>query len=256
MFKRNVFFIFLVFAFSGTAILAKETLQSSQCPKNKFYVRSHTRKSYLRSDGTNVRQAFVKSYCKDLTASVLFIKSRVKSGIPSGWPHKKETSRPWTEEEIQRLMIAVEDFPESLLSETVAGIYRLKKSIFFPNPATSADGIIVVYDTAFEHSRNLGQIILHEVAHQNYKDLSEKLRQDYRRATGWTVALEPDGTYYWVGRKEGYVEEDGKNSHEEDYANNLQHFYFDSDTLKKVTPTAYEWFLKKFGQDFKQKREK
>jgi hypothetical protein len=70
------------------------------------------------------------------------------------------------------------------------------------------------------------------------------------------MELGPDGKIYWAGRKDGYIEVDGKNSHEEDYANNLEHFLYDPDKLKKVTPSAYDWIKKRFGDSFKLKEEK
>ena len=70
------------------------------------------------------------------------------------------------------------------------------------------------------------------------------------------IELEPDGKIYWARRKESYIEDDGGSSHEEDYANNLEHFLYNPDKLKKVTPEAYAWIRKHFGESFKLKKGK
>jgi len=150
----------------------------------------------------------------------------------------------------------LEEMPDILLSDKIKGIYRLKKSKDYPNPATSSDGVIVIYDSGFDSSRNLSRILAHELSHQSYNDLSKDDKQDYRRATGWQLKLELDRNVYWVGRKVGYVEDDGKISSEEDYSNNLEHYLYDPDKLKKVTPSAYNWIKKRFGEGFQIKRQK
>lgn len=249
--KYSLIILYGSMLFSLTAIAAE-----SSCPAGQYRVKEHRRSGYTKSDGTIVRPTTVKSHCKSLTKVVEYLEQRFKKGVPSAWPHKKELGESWTEEEKERLRDALEETPVSLLSGAVEGIYRLKKSKDYPNPASSADGIIVLYDTAFQSSRNLGEIVTHELSHQNYLDLSEKDRQDYRRATGWHLELKPDRNFYWEGRKVGYIEDDGSFSPEEDYANNLEHFLFGPDRLNKVTPEAYLWIKKRFGENFKLKERK
>ena len=86
--------------------------------------------------------------------------------------------------------------------------------------------------------------------------MKESERQDYRRATNWRLELGADQKFYWTGRKNGYVSEDGKNSHEEDYANNIEYFLYNPDKLKEVTPNAYQWIKNRFGETFKSRSEK
>ncbi|MGZ3747486.1 MAG: hypothetical protein ACXVB4_06085 [Pseudobdellovibrionaceae bacterium] len=214
------------------------------------------RRGYVRSDGTVIKPTNVKSYCRVLTKAYEYSRERFKNGIPPNWPHSKEKAGSWTVEEKERIIEALEELPDILLSDKIAGIYRLKKSKDFPNPASSSYGVIVIYDSSFDSSRNLGRILCHELSHQNFKDLSNEEKQDYRRATGWHLKLESDRNVYWVGRKSGYVEEDGKNSYEEDYSNNLEYYLYDPDKLKKVTPSGYEWIKKHFGDGFRIKGQK
>jgi hypothetical protein len=158
---------------------------STPCPTNQYKVHAHYRRGYIRSDGTSVKATNVRSYCKERSTASDFALPRFQSKLPKNWPHLKEAATTWTEEEKEKVTEAIEQIPEILLSEKIIGIYRLKKSRDYPNPASSSEGIITIYDSAFEASRNLGQIISHELAHQNFAELSEEAQQDYRRATGW-----------------------------------------------------------------------
>jgi hypothetical protein len=180
------------------------------CPPGQYRVRGHNRSGYVRSNGTVVGPANVKSYCKLLTKAYEYSKERFKKGVPANWPHSTEKAGAWTEGEKERIIETLEELPDVLLSDKIAGIYRLKKSKDIPNPASSSDGVIVIYDSGFDTSRNLERIVAHELSHQNYRDLSNAEKQDYRRATGWHLKLESNGKIFWVGRKDGYIEEDEK----------------------------------------------
>ena len=80
--------------------------------------------------------------------------------------------------------------------------------------------MIVLYDTAFVKSRHLGQILVHELAHRKFNELKEDEKRDYGLAAGWTRQVESPGKFVWEPRKNGYVEEDGPYSREEDFSNN------------------------------------
>lgn len=229
---------------------------SLECPPGHYVVRGHPRSGSVRSDGAVVSPTTVNSYCKKYTYPYEYAQKRFKKGVPKDWPHGVEKPGVWTESQKEQISEAVEGLPEFLLSDRVEGFYRLKKSKDYPNPASHADGIIVIYDSAFTSLRGIKRILAHELIHQSYKDLSEKEQQDYRRVTGWHYKVEPDRQFYWAGRKDGYIADDGRISHEEDFANNLEHFLFDSDKLKKVTPNAYEWIKKKYGDKLKLKDSK
>lgn len=223
------------------------------CPPGQYYVREHFRRGHVRSDGAVVRPTSVNAHCKARSQEYEYVAPRLKDPLPDNWPHKKETGSKWIESEKERLIEALEEIPDILRNDHIKGLYRSKKSKDYPNPATSAEGIIVFYDSAFESSHNLGRITAHELSHQNYRDLKESEKQDYRRALRWTAELE-GRDYYLVGRKAGYVEEDGKISPDEDYANNMEYYLYDPDKLKKTTPEAYSWIKNKYGEKLKLKK--
>jgi len=249
--KSSMFLVLLLFL--AEAVLANTTPNELLCPTGFYRVRSHPRRGYIRSDGVPVKATNVKTHCKELSAAFNFWKPKLKNGYPPNWPHKQEAESPWTTEEEARIIEALEAIPEELWSEAIKGIYRLKKSKDFPNPGSNGDGLIVLYDSAFDSKRNLARILVHELSHITYKKLSSKDGPDYRRATNWDFETSLGEKYYWKPRESGYVEEDGKISPEEDFANNVEYFIFMPEKLKEKTPSAYNWIKRYFGDKFKLK---
>lgn len=124
----------------------------------------------------------------------------------------------------------------------------MQKSKDVSNPATNSNkNEIVLYDEAFSKNKNLSRIFAHEFAHQLYGKMTEFEKLDYRRGTGAILDYKENGDIDWIGRENGYIEPDGRSSFEEDFANNLEHFIYNSDKLKTITPGAYNWFNKKYG---------
>lgn len=113
--------------------------------------------------------------------------------------------------------------------------------------------MIILYDEAFGENRRLARLLSHELAHHRYEKIeNDKVGASYRKATGWLPEIN-GRDYYWIGRKDGYVEEDGAREPGEDFSNNLESFIFDPDKLKKLTPSAYNWIEKEFGDKLKVK---
>lgn len=243
--------LLFTFVFVGVLASAKDTTPMTlSCPSNQYLVRSHYRSGYVRSDGSVVRPATVNAYCRDKSSATLFLEGRLRNSLPTNWPHSKEKGKSWTDGERERVLEEIERLPDKLLNKNIVGIYRASKSVDYPNPASSAAGIIVIYDSAFDKNRNLGQIITHEIAHQEYLDIGRDVRNNYQTALDWEVDIKHNGAVKWIGRKEGYVEEDGRISPAEDYSNNIDHYLYKPDKLKKMTPKAYEWFKTHYGKDF------
>ena len=173
------------------------------CPRDKYFVRAHDRKSYIRTDGVFVGSSNIKAHCRFHSLTSEFLIPLIKEGLPPNWPKKLEKMRTWTETDKDRLLDAFENIPSQLYSKRLMGIYRLQKSNDFPNPATSAEGIISLYDTAFDANRKLARIVVHELVHQKFRELSTENARNYRKATGWRLQLEDDSKIYWIGRKDG-----------------------------------------------------
>lgn len=239
------------FFYVGFAI-APVFANAIKCSTNEYLVRAHHRNEYVRSDGTLVKATEVKTHCKQRPVNYDYFQNRIKDNLPVEWPHKKEKPRAWTRGQKERLLEAGTILPALLLQNSIAGVFRSQKSKDFPNPASSAKGVIVLYDSAFSLDRNLSEILAHELAHEHYKNLSSTVAKDYRLAAGWGTKYEPlSRNFLWISRKSGFVEEDGSISPEEDYANNIEYFLFKPDNLKKVSPSIFNWIEKNFGNDLR-----
>jgi len=136
------------------------------------------------------------------------------------------------------------------LPNSIKGIYRFEKSDEFPNQGTWGSHVIALYDTAFDENSNLARILAHELSHQVYKDFPDKIQDQYRDATDWS-RLKVGDKFYDAARWFGFVDDDGKISPTEDFANNVEYFLFEPAKLNAVTPGAYRWIEKHFGDRFK-----
>ncbi|MEK2644467.1 hypothetical protein [Bdellovibrio sp. BCCA] len=250
IYKPTIIPLLLIVLTAGFAAPLTSLAQASSCPPGQHFVRSHFRNAYTTSTGKFVKATTVKSHCRRSTPSYEFWSPRLYDGLPPGWPHQSEESSTWTEEQKQRFLDILEDLPEEFRRSTIKGIYRLKKSKDHPNPASNGDGYIVLYDNAFEKDRNLGRIFSHEISHDIYDHLDRKTSKDYRDTMDWTVVVD-DRTLYWQGRKNGYVEEDGRNSPAEDFSNNMEYYQFNPKRLNEVSPKAYNWMKKHYGDKLK-----
>lgn len=150
------------FAFANTEV---------KCSEGLYRVRSHPRRAYYKTDGTYVSATRVAGSCREKRKGHDFWNQKLKEGHPRDWT-KKEKSIKWAEEERERVLEALSDLPEILWPKSLDGIYRMSKSKDYPNPASHGGAFVVLYDTAFEKKHRLARILAHELAHQNYEELS------------------------------------------------------------------------------------
>lgn len=218
---------------------------ATDCPEGTYFRRAHERSSYYRSDGTFVSAAKVKASCVEKRFGHDFWIRLLKGGKPKDWPHK-ETATKWSDNEKERVLEALSVLPEIFQLKSLKGIYRLSKSKDFPNPASHAPNIVVLYDSAFENKRNLARIVSHELAHQIYQQLSAEDRRDYGRVAEWSTEIIGSLVYIDLKRS-GYVEEDSKKDPDEDFANNIEYFLFNRKELEKKSPKVHGWLKRQFG---------
>lgn len=243
-------FRFVLFSlFIGASALAS-------CPEGFYKISAHRRSAYYRGDGSFVPATFVKSSCRQYSATSEVLLKSFKEGLPLGWPHKKETSVKWTEDYKQRVIEAIEEMPEILWSHSIKGLYRALKSKDFLNPASNGDGFIVLYNSAFEAKHRLSRVLAHELAHEMYRELSEKEQLDYCLKAGWSYEIGRNRIIYWKPRKEEDVETDSKTSRDEDFTNNIEYFLFDPTILREKNPKAYDWIKNKYGDKLKLRKAK
>lgn len=237
---------FLLALLSSGAFAADSKPKASEvCPFGKHWVQAHHRNAYSRADGTHVSAADVSAHCQDNPPSYAKWKDRLKSSVVLPAWAKNEKAKKWTEEERERVIEAISELPPSILIESVKSIYRSgKSSQHEKNPAAGDSGFIILYDRAFGSGNNLPRIIAHEFSHEVFRQIPNDLRRKYADEAGWI--REGDGKSYLPGRLD-YVEEDGRSSVTEDFANNIEFFIFERKKLKETAPKVDAWIQKMFG---------
>lgn len=251
----NILLCLLVLIFFSSACLGQT--KAAVCGLNEHWVRSHFRRAYVRANGTFVSATNVRAHCKKNQISFTSWKDKFQNQKPAFWPNKTEKSKRWTEEEIERVFDALDSLPEILRNQKVEGILRFEKAWDPVNQASSLPEkkLIALFNKAFSKDENLARLLAHELAHHYYQNILPKSEQlAFRLASNWLCGNYGD-KYACARRKDGFVKEDGKTSPEEDFANNIDHFLFEPNKLRKTTPAAYEWIAEYFGDKLKLRTE-
>lgn len=241
----------LLFLFTYT-----ENSGAQTCAAGEHWVRAHHRRAYYRADGTLFSATNVSAHCRFNSKSFEFWNLKFSNERPSDWPHAREVSKAWTEEEKEKAIEALDQIPEQLWSASIRGILRMDQSrMGKDNPATWADdGNLVIYNSAFHRDpkRPLARVFAHELAHQQFKDLSVDDRNGYLTTSNWFfVGGGKKGRKIVVSRNDGYVSEDGRISPDEDFANNVEYFLFEPSVLKAKVPHIDNRIRQHFGVKFK-----
>jgi hypothetical protein len=237
------------FIYSLALVFIASLAGGAECPPGQIHVKAHHRRAYTRADGKFVKEAAVTAHCRTKRKSDDYWHERFSKGRPGIWPHRKETEKAWTPEEVERVLEALCELPEELWNKSAYKIYRMDRSHLGGNPASSANGIVVLYDSAFDKGRTLARILAHELAHERYEKLSESEIVDYRMALNWFVSRTKGKTVI-ISRKAGFVADDGRVSPEEDFANNVEFYLFEPNKLKIETPHGFRWIRNHFGDKF------
>lgn len=239
------FLICLVVIASGKAVYAEVS-----CSSGKHWVSAHFRRAYKRHNGTFVKASNVKAYCRQNPKGYEKWHQSTSNARPKVWGYKKEKSKKWKVEELQRFYDAISVVPDKLINLKNIKIYRMARSIFKGNPATSNFGEITLYDEAFTYRDSLAQIITHELSHALYEKLNYKETESFRLSAGWVEDLLIEGALTTVKDKK-FIQPDSKISISEDFANHIEYYLFKNKLLEKESPTAFQWIKGKYGPEFK-----
>ena len=219
----------------------------SDCHGTEHWVRGHSKSKGIWTAFCRANQDSGES-----TEAYKFWAPRLHEGNPLNWPNRTETVAIWTELELEKVLSALEQIPLQLWTSQIRGIYRLHRSKDFPNPGSSGDGFIALYDAAFMEKNNLVRILSHEGGHEFYSHMSNEEKSTYRLATGWGLRDEPGARDMVVyKRKSGYVRRGCEKDMAEDLACNIEFFLLNPDKLKTEVPGAYVWIRNRFGDNFK-----
>ncbi len=182
-----------------------------------------------------------------------FWKNKLKSGKPQKWDIESEKTSEWSQPELEKTNSILSRLPEELKKIPLDGFYRMLKSVVVSNPATTSSNgkTIAVYDRAFNNPFwSMEDVLLHEIGHVSYLNLSESERLSFKNKMGWKQSLAGDSS-----RNGDFVSERAKDSPEEDFAENFVFFLKDTDFLKSKNIKAYQWFSTKYSINFKYKKE-
>ena len=231
--KKLIFLFFVSYASHSLAL---------DCPPNKYPVKAHPRTDYYRNDGTYVSGANVSESCREYRVlKPLIIK--FSQNTPKGWPHKKEKFKTWNNKEKEEITKALDQLPAILTQVGELKLYRAIKSEIADNPATSApdSNMITLYDTISKHE--LKRVLAHELAHIYYATMPDIERDSYHGNSQWRY---DQSTKIFFTERTSFTSEDGKLNPEEDFANNLEAYYFDRKSLEKL-PQIIKWIQKAVG---------
>ena len=221
--------------------------EKANCLKKKdaTWVRGYVRMGYRRSDGTTVKSAYVRSHCRHYNKKELQRLPYLKNNKIEKWPHKEEFKE-WNYEDKRRFLEATKDLPKAL-SHLKADFHRAKKSVFgYPNAGSTIPFInkIVLYDSAFLITNNLRDVIIHELAHFLYKQLSNDEISGYLKAAGWKLDKLKNGTPVFKLTRKKFIEDDSHLSFDEDFANNIGLYFSQGTKGRPISPQIRLWFDK------------
>jgi len=238
----------LILSIAFCTLFSYELIAAEKCQHDQHWVRGHFRRSFVRHDGTKVSAAKISSHCANNPPSFKKWKERIKDFKPKEWKIPTEGSKPWTIEERERVLSVLSNLPQALELDSIKSIHRSRVSgLYSASPASGQNGSIALYDLAFSDNANLLRILVHECAHQLFRQYSDKETLDYALASEWLMVRNNKGVSVFLPNRNQYVEEDGKESLDEDFSNNIEYFIFAPNVLRTKSSKVYNWISNKYG---------
>lgn len=220
------------------------------CSSGEHWVASHNRRAYIRHDGVRVKATKVKGHCRENPRGYKKWYQTFSNQRPKVWGYKAEKTKEWSAEETERIYEALSVLPDIFLNLPGVKLYRMGKSKFPGNPATSNFAETTLYDVAFVYKESLAQIVAHELSHTLYRNLTEKEKTTFQKSAGWIEHSQFKGALTTKKSKK-FIQPDSMLSVVEDFSNHIEHFLFKNKSLKRESPEAYDWIKRKYGSDFK-----
>ena len=238
-----------IWKFTIVLILSSILLQEASattCPKGQYLVRTHKRSGYYRANGVYVSPTTVSAYCKRYRnykpAEIHF--HRVKRGGTSRSEYKN-----FSKKEETQIRKVFKKLPKILTGVGKISFYRESRGRYPKNPASAnyKNKRITIYDSISEH--DMERVVTHELAHFLYRNLSSEEIDSYLVTAEWKKDLR-SGLKFFTERKV-FVARDGEKYPGEDFANNIEYYLFEKETLKRKNPKIYKWVEKFVGGEGK-----
>lgn len=229
--KLTLLFLFLISAVQ--LVSAKEI----ECNLDEIKVKGSYVNPYKRSDGTPVEGYYRKQYCRQSTYKAKSISFEDKG--PISWKFK-ETFKHWNDEEIKTILNTLDRLPPYFKNKRIKSFHRGVASSFKNNPASTLPitNEIVLYDLFFK-SKEKERILVHEISHILYFDLTSEEKIKFAKALGWHISplTPPDKVIY----------PDSKESPAEDIANNIEAYFYDSERQLKLNQETTKYIKSLIG---------
>jgi hypothetical protein len=245
---KKYLLLFIVFV---VAINSHNAFANTKCSKGKHWVSAYFRRAYNRHDGTSVKATNVKAYCRKNPKGYAKWHQRLSNKRPKVWGYSQEKSKKWSIENVERLYDAISILPAELINQGEISVYRMLKSRYEGNPATSNFREVVLYDSAFVHKDSLAQIISHELAHVLYGDLGKKEKEMFAQSSSWIIDDGHTEEGYKALKSKIFIQDDSQMGVDEDFSNHIEYFLFRPKYLEKHSPNAFKWIETKYGKKFK-----
>ncbi len=236
-------FCLLTFFFYHLSALA------DTCPPGEYWVSPHPRSAYTKAGGVFYSAADVTGFCRSKGKNYDFWSEKISNGKIEGWPHEREKFKNWTSQENSRTIEALGKISDKLWMPI--RLFRATQSHTMGNPASSAEEVIVLYDSAFKkHDIPLDRYLLHELAHEHFRKMKKFETVVYQQAAQWKEVT-VGGVSELKSSRERAVLPDSHEGPAEDFANNLEYFVYEPFKLKFKNPQLYDWFTIEYGDKIK-----
>jgi hypothetical protein len=231
--------------FSFFVILVSLPSLAETCPNKQYWVKPHFRTAYIRSDGVSVSASNVIGHCRSKSKAYEYWADLISDGLPQAWNLKSEKGKNWTRAELEKLINVLEKVPRYLWNKVK--IYRGIKSILGGNPGSSRPGMMVLYDKAFKDDAYLNRVVVHELAHQEFRNLNDLDIALFKVNAGIITDFKT-GKVYSTGK---FVMDDDHIGPDEAFANAMEVYLMDPTRLKFKSPQLYNWITSEYGDKLK-----
>lgn len=181
--------------------------------------------------------------CVDRWKNSSLFMHRFSDKPPEYWDSSTEIFKTWMTSEKETILSAINETPDYSEMENFY-FYRAVKSEFAENPATIDTGTrsVAFFDVFFK-SEKKSKILVHESGHYLYLKLSAPDKDKFLFLSGWS----PDKNKPSVlAPPLNLIQDDSKNSHDEDFANHLEEYYSSPEKYKKQRPLLFDFFNNRF----------
>ncbi len=173
---------------------------------------------------------------------------KIKNLRPPDWPYLNEQTSEMSPAEQAELSNILKRMPDSFMPKNLEGFYKLERPRTLFNlgtPSIYHDRQIIFYQKAFDEPEQLPHFLIHEAAHYLHENDLKADFQKYKLALGWKDSNSP--------REGEFINENAKQSPEEDFALNFENYILNPLVLKARVPKAFTWIKTNLKDKFKLK---